>query len=126
MTRFAKSLRLEPWSSGLAGDFEPATDNPKARQLLDLVRGGDLMLAISELNDFVRRCVLSRQLHEFEAVLRALTPHVGESLEFSIAVLTASLPVKRGLKNRTTFFDAVSHELLKQDLEPAQVLRGLQ
>lgn len=125
MTRLAEGLRLEPWSSGLAGEFEPATENPKARQLLDLVRSGELMLAISELNDFARRCVLNRHVHELEALLRALVPSVGESLEFSIAVLTASFPVKRSLKNRSAFADALSSELLKKHQEPAKVLRGL-
>jgi PAS domain-containing protein len=106
-------------------DFDPGAENPKAEQLIGLVRQDELERAADDLFEFARREVRSKRLFELNALLKALRPHVGLSVEFALAVLTATLAFRSRLAERPSFVLAVEDSLRAAGRQPSAVLAGL-
>ncbi len=110
--------------SGVA--FRVIQQNPKAEELLGLIRAGDVTPAIDELYDVFRSSFRARRLDYLESLVRGLVESVDLSPEFAIAVLTATLPVRKTLSGRSKFYQAVSEYLRARGRVPSEVLHGLE
>lgn len=106
--------------------LQVAQQNPKAEELLGLVRAGDLAPAIDELYDVFRSSLRARRLDYLESLVRGLRESVPLSPQFAIAVLTATLPVRNSLNGRSKFYEAVSDHLRAIGRVPSEVLHGLE
>ncbi len=125
MSDFAERDAFAIASSITGAEFDTDTENPKAEQLIDLVRAEEVERAADDLFEFSRREIRSRRLFELNALLKALRPHVVLSVEFAIAVLTATLPFRERLVERPSFVKAVELALRADGRTPAEVLQGL-
>jgi hypothetical protein len=125
MSGFAERDAFAIASSITGPEFDVATENPKAEQLIDLVIAGELERAADELFEFSRKEIKSGRLFELNALLKALRQHAALSVEFALAVLTATLPLKSRLAERREFVAAVEGVLRARGRSAAEVLQGL-
>ncbi len=125
MSDFTEQDSFAIASSITGADFDLAEENPKAAQLIDLVAADELERAADDLFEFARREIRARRLFELNSLLKALRPHVERSVEFAIAVLTATLPLRSRLAERQNFVAAVEAALETRGRSSAEVLRGL-
>jgi hypothetical protein len=114
------------FASAITGeDFHESGVNPKAEQLMGLVFANDLERAADDLFDFASKAVRHRYIFELNALVEALEAYVGVSLDFSTAVLTATLPLKKRLVARSRFVDALRRELASAGKDATRELQGL-
>lgn len=125
MSDFAERDAFAIASSITGAEFDIAFENPKAEQLLDLISADELERAADDLFEFSRREIRSGRLFELNALLKALKPHVSLSVEFAVAVLTATLPYRSRLAERGPFLSVVEEVLRTGGRSPTEVLKGL-
>jgi len=125
-SEFRGSSDEQPWLAELNPEFRMLEENPDADVLVQLVGAGELDRAMRHLYQLCDVRIQQRRFDLLAKLMESLSGHVGRSLEFDIAVLTATLPATKSLSQSREAFGKRLHKALENAGEdPATTLHGL-
>jgi hypothetical protein len=100
-------------------------ETQRATRILTLVGTEDETTAINILYRGVREYIEAGRFGAIEELVELAVPAISKSPSFAVAVLTATLPVKSRIRNRSTFYAAIEDHLVSIGVVPEVVLHGL-
>jgi hypothetical protein len=120
-----ETRRSEGTSAVALSDFRAVSENREVEVLRGLVQQGVLKTAIRRIYDYADGAIQARRTADLAELVMGLESSIGDSLEFAIAVLTATLPAKAELTVRKHYASKLIAELEVRGHEASSVLRGL-